>query len=88
MIEAIRLSGMRHCADVYVVRAALGRLPLRRYDVELGLITVDYDPSVFQRVQLDECVMSLGLTILRRKVLQACLDRFDRCKPASGRAAT
>jgi hypothetical protein len=87
MIEAIRLSGMRHCADVYVVRAALSRLPLRRYDVEFGLVTVDYDPSAFQSLQLNECLMSLGLTILRRKVLQACLDGFDRCRPASGGAA-
>jgi hypothetical protein len=75
MIESLKIAGMLHCGDVYSVRAALSRLPLRRYDVEVGLVTVDYDPKALPHATLVLALSALGLSIVARRILQTCLDR-------------
>ena len=74
MIESLKIAGMLHCGDIYSVRAALSRLPLRRYDVEVGLVTVDYDPNALPQSKVVVALTALGLSVVGRRILQRCLD--------------
>lgn len=69
---------MLRCDDAYLLRTVLSRLPLRRYDVERGLVTVDYDPRVLPGTEIIAAIERLGLCIARRRIVQRCLDRAAR----------
>lgn len=63
MTETILIDGM-HCGGcVASVRRAIERLPIRKLDVTIGSVTIDYDESTTSHEQIVDAIVDAGYTI-------------------------